>query len=74
MSNKVQSSARIKLAYEKETLITNEEEVAMKMNNFLSNTIFNLKIPKFESLDPLSENRHHPTLKTIVKYKKSEHY
>ena len=56
-SKKVQSSERIKLAEEDNTLITNEDEVAIKLNDFFSNAVINLKIPKFENFDRLSENR-----------------
>ena len=66
MSNRVQSSERIKLAEEDNTLITNEEEVAMKLNDFFSNTLINLKITKFEIFCPLSECIDHSTLKAIV--------
>ena len=45
-SNKVQSSERIELAEEDDNLITNEEEVTMKLNHFFSNVVINLKIPK----------------------------
>ena len=56
MSSKVQSSERIKLAEGEDTLITNEEEVAMELNNCFSNVVINLKIPMLESFDPLSEH------------------
>ena len=49
LSNKIQSSERIKLAEEDDTLITNDEEVAMKLNDFFSNVIMDLKIPRFEN-------------------------
>ena len=55
LSNKVQSSERIKLAQEDDTLITNEEEIEMRLNSFFSNAVINLKIPKFENFDPFSE-------------------
>ena len=41
-----------------------------KLNDFVSNVVINVEIPKFESFDPLSENIDHPTLKTIGKYRK----
>ena len=66
LSNKTLSSERIKLAEEDGALTTNEEEVAMKLNNFFSYVLINLKISKFESFDPLSEKIDHPTLKAIV--------
>ena len=69
LSNKTQSSERIELAEEDDCLITNEEEVAMELNRFFSNAVFNLKVPKFENSDHFSENTAHP-LKAIVKYTK----
>ena len=67
LSNKVQSSERIKLA-EEDTLITHEEEVAMKLNDFFSNAVINLKIPRLENFDLLLENiGNHPNLKDNVK-------
>ena len=54
-----------------DTLIINEEEVAMELSNFFSNAVINLEIPKSEKFDPLSENIDHP-LKAIVRYRK--HY
>ena len=70
MSNRVQSSERIKLAEEDDTLITKEEEVALKLNYIFLNAVTNLKTLNSENFDPLSENIDHPTLKAIVKYRK----
>ena len=70
MSNRVQSSERIKLAEEDDTLITKEEEVALKLNYIFLNAVINLKTLNYENFDPLSENIDHPTLKGIVKYRK----
>ena len=61
LSSKVQSSERIKLTEEDDTLITNKEEAAMELNDFFSNAVINLIIPKFENFDPLSENIDYPT-------------
>ena len=66
LSNKVQSSERMKLCEENDTLI--KEEVAMELNDFFSNAVINLKIPKFENFDPLSESMDHRTVESIVKY------
>ena len=55
------SSEKIKLAEEDDTLITNEEERAMKLNNFFSYAIINLKISKFGSFYPLPEKIDHST-------------
>ena len=46
LSNKVQSSERIKLAKWWHSK-TNEEEVIMGLKNFFSSAVINLKIPKF---------------------------
>ena len=70
MSNRAQSSERIKLAEEDDTLITKEEEVALKLNYIFLNAVINLKTLNYENFDPLSENIDHPTLKGIVKYRK----
>ena len=69
MSNKLQSSERIKLVEKDDTLITKEEEVAMGLTNFFSDTVINLKILKFHNSDLLSENIDHP-FKTTIKYRK----
>ena len=55
------SSEKMKLAEEDDTLITNEEKRAMKLNNFFSYAIINLKISKFGSFYPLPEKIGHPT-------------
>ena len=41
----------------------------MKLNDFFSIAVINLKIPKFENFDPFSENIDHP-LKAIFTYRK----
>ena len=70
LSNKVQSSSRIKFVEDDDTLIANEEGVVIRLNNFFSNAVINLKDPKFENSEPFSENIDHP-LKAIVKYRKN---
>ena len=50
LSNKIQSSERIELVEEDDCLITNEEEVAMELNNFFSNAVINLKVPNLRIL------------------------
>ena len=42
----------------------------MELNAFFPNALINLKIPKCDNFDLLSENIDHPILKTIVKNKK----
>ena len=57
---------------EKDYLISlDEEEVAVKLNDFFSNAIINLKILRLENFDLLLENiGDHPNLKDNVKYRK----
>ena len=50
LSNKIQSSERIELVEEDDSLITNEEEVAMELNNFFSNAVINLKVSNLRIL------------------------
>ena len=50
LSNKAQYSERIKLAEEDNTLTTNEEQVAMDLNNFFLNAVINLKIRRIFTL------------------------
>ena len=70
LSNKLQSSERIKLTKEYSTLIISEEELAMKHKVFFSSAVINIKISKFENFNPLSENIDDPTLKAIVTSKR----
>ena len=53
------------LGTEVDTLITNEEDVAVKLNNFISNAVINLKILKFENFDTLSKNIEHLSWKLL---------
>lgn len=53
------------LEEEVDTLITNEEDVAVKLNNFISNAVINLKILKFENFDTLSKNIEHLSWKLL---------
>lgn len=53
------------LGAEVDTLITNEEDVAVKLNNFISNAVINLKILKFENFDTLSKNIEHLSWKLL---------
>ena len=41
----------------------------MELNDFFSNVVINLKIPKFENFDPFLGNINH-YMKVIVKYRK----
>ena len=65
LSNKVQSSERINLTDENNSLVTDEKE----LNSFFSSVVKNLNIPSYEGCDPLSDNIFHPTLKAIVKWR-----
>ena len=60
----------MKPAEEDNAKLTNEEEVAINLNNYFSNYVVNFKILKFQNFDSLSENINYPTLKAIVKYRK----
>ena len=56
MSNRLQSSERITLSEEDDTLTANKEEVAMELNDFFSNAVINIKILSLQIFYPLSEN------------------
>ena len=56
MSNRLQSSERITLSEEDDTLTANKEEVAMELNDFFSNAVINIKILSLQNFYPLSEN------------------
>ena len=69
LSNIVQSSERINLTEENDSLITDCGKVAKELNSFFSSVIKNLNIPNYEGCDPLSDNIEHPTLAAIVKWR-----
>ena len=69
LSNKVQSSERINLTDENDSLVTYCGKVAKELNSFFSSVVKNLNIPSYESCDPLSDNIDHPTMKGIVKWR-----
>ena len=52
---------------ENEKVLTSESETAE--NNFFSNMVKKLKIPKFNSNDSVTENIKDPVFKAILKYK-----
>ena len=55
---------------ENENLVSDNAEVANCLNDFFSNIVKNLEIPKYEVEDDLHLNMNsHPTLKAIFKYK-----
>ena len=67
LSNKVQSSERINLTGENDSLVTDCGKVAEELNSFFSSVVKNLYIPNYEDCDPLSDNI--DTLKAIVKWR-----
>ena len=69
LSNKVQSSERITLTDESDSLVTDCGKVATELNSFFSSVVKNLNILSYEGCDPLSDNIFHPTLKAIVKWR-----
>ena len=55
---------------ENENLVSDDAEVANCLNNFFSNIVKNLEIPKYDVEDDLHLNMNsHPTLKAVFKYK-----
>ena len=51
---------------ENENLVSDDAEVANYLNNFFSNIVENLEIPKYEVQDDLHLNMNsHPTLKAV---------
>ena len=67
LSNKVQSSERINLTDENDSLVTDCGKVANQLNSFFSSVVKNLNIRNYEGCNPLSGNIDHATLKAIVK-------
>ena len=54
---------------ESNSLLTNWEEIAKKLNNFFANAVKNLIIPNYEYSDFLAENIDDTTLKAIAKWR-----
>ena len=69
LSNKVQSSERINLIEENDTLVTDCGKAAKELNSFFSSVVKNLNIPNNGGCDPLSDNIDDPTLKAIAKWR-----
>ena len=68
LSKKIHLPERISLTEEENnSLLTNCEEVAKKLNNSFANAIKNINLPNYENCGSLAENIDDPTLKTIVK-------
>ena len=69
LSEKTKSREKITLT-ENENLVSDDPEVANCLNNFFSNIVKNLEIPKYEIEDDLHLNMNcHPTHKAVFKYK-----
>ena len=54
---------------ENEKMLTSESETAETLNNFFSNIVKKLNIPKFNSNNSVTENIKDPVFKAILKYK-----
>ena len=69
LSEKLKSRVKITLV-EKEELISSESDVAQRFNQFFSNIVKNLDIPKYVVGDTLHLNlKNHPILMAILKYR-----
>ena len=54
---------------EKDSLLTNCEEVAKERNNVFANAVQSLSIPNYENCDSLAQKKDDPTLKAIIKWR-----
>ena len=69
LSEKLKSREKITLV-EKEELVSSESDVAQRFNQFVSNIVKNLDIPKYVVGDTLHLNlKNHPILMAILKYR-----
>ena len=68
LSDKSVSREKINLT-ENEKMLTSESETAETLNNFFSNIVKKLNIPKFNSNNSVTENMKGPVFKAILKYK-----
>ena len=69
LSNKFVNNEKITLV-DNEKIITNDKEIAKVLNDFFSNIIKTLNIPKKDHTDSIVENVRDPTFKAILKYRK----
>ena len=69
LSNKFVNNENITLVDNKK-IITNDKEIAKVLNDFFSNIIKSLNIPKKDHTNSIVENVRDPTLKAILKYRK----
>ena len=70
LSNKFVNNEKITLV-DNEKIITNDKEIAKVLNDFFSNIIKTLNIPKKDHTDSIVENVRDPILKAILKYRKN---
>ena len=68
LSDKSVSREKINLT-ENEKMLTSESETAKTLNNFFSNTVKKLEIPKFNSNNSVTQNIKDPVFKAILKHK-----
>ena len=69
LPEKLKSREKITLV-EKEELVSSESDVAQRFNQFSSNIVKNLDIPKYEVGDTLHLNlENHPVLMAVLKYR-----
>ena len=68
LSDKSVSREKINLT-ENEKMLTSESETAETLNNFFSNIVKKLNIPKFNSNNSVTENIKNPVFKSILNYK-----
>ena len=71
LSNKFVNNEKITLV-DNGKIITNDQETAKVLNDFFSNIIKTLNIPKKEHTDSIVKNFRDPTLKVILKYRNKE--
>ena len=69
ISNNFVNNEKITLV-DNEKSIANDKEIAKVLNDFFSNIIKTLNIPKKDHTDSIVENVGDPTLKAILKYRK----
>ena len=69
LSNKFVNNEKITLV-DNEKIITNDKEIAKVLNDFFSNIIKTLNIPKKDHTYSIVENVRDPTLKAILNYHK----
>ena len=71
LCNKSVSSKKIVLVEIQKILMT-DIKTAKMLNDFFSNTIKTVGIPKFNHIDPFSDKVNDPPMKAILKYRKHQ--